>query len=261
MFISIMITNLLLTLLVAAFVGAAAGYIGSFMVLKRMALVGDALSHVALPGMALALLFHVSPIVGAFVALFCAVVGVWHLQRYSSMYPEALVGLFFTASLAVGMLLTPELELLEVLFGDIGELGLIEGISAIVLSLVLIVAMAFLSKRLLLGIISEDIVQSLHISISKVNFIYLLLVGAVVALGVQFVGTLLMGALVVIPAIAAKNISKNMRQYSLYSAMIGLFSAITGLAVSYLFNIPSGPAVVLSGIAIFLITYIIRRPV
>src|SRR3972149_4318490 len=120
--------NLLILLATGVLVGASSGYIGSFMVLKRMSLVGDALSHVALPGMAIALLYGFSPIYGALIALSLAVVGIWYLGQHSEVYPEALVGVFFTASLAIGILITPEPELLEALFGNIESIKFIEGL-------------------------------------------------------------------------------------------------------------------------------------
>src|SRR3989344_7297392 len=98
--------NLIIILAVGALVGAASGYLGSFMVLKRMSLVGDALSHVALPGIAIALTFGINPMLGALVALGVATLGIWYLAENSEVYPEALVGVFFTASLSLGLLLT-----------------------------------------------------------------------------------------------------------------------------------------------------------
>jgi len=111
--------NLLFIALVGGFVAAASAYLGSIMILKRMALVGDALTHVALPGMAIAISLSINPTVGAFIALTLAVLGIWYLEKSSDTYPEALVGVFFTASLALGVLLTDEVELLEALFGNI----------------------------------------------------------------------------------------------------------------------------------------------
>src|SRR5450756_1400824 len=99
-------TNLLYLLIVGALVGASSGFLGSFMVLKRMSLVGDALSHVALPGIAIALTFGINPMLGALIALVIATLGIWYLGQHSEVYPEALVGVFFTASLSIGLLLT-----------------------------------------------------------------------------------------------------------------------------------------------------------
>src|SRR3990167_10015936 len=121
-------TNLLLIIFTSLLVGASSGFLGSFMVLKRMSLVGDALSHVALPGMAIALTLAINPMLGALVALTLAVIGIWYLGEKSEIYPEALVGVFFTASLAIGILVTPEPELLEALFGNIEKVTRVDGI-------------------------------------------------------------------------------------------------------------------------------------
>ena len=104
-----------LQLVSAVFVGLASGYLGSFMVLKRMALVGDALSHVALPGVALGLLFNFNPILGAFITLFAGIIGIWLIENKTELPAESIVGLFFTFALAVGLLITPDEELLEAL--------------------------------------------------------------------------------------------------------------------------------------------------
>lgn len=247
--------NLLFLILVGGFVAAAAGYIGSFMVLKRMALVGDALSHVALPGMALAIAFGISPIAGALAALTIALIGVWYLEEKTEVHPETLVGVFFTAALALGVLITPEPDLLEALFGNIEKISLLEGYLAILISILVMLTLNFISSRLILGVVSEDLAKSMRISISKVNLLYLLLVGVVVALGVKFVGTLLMGALVIIPAASAKNVSKGINSYYLYSVIFGVLSAIFGVLTAHFLGISTGPAVVLVSIGIFAFTY------
>lgn len=255
-----MITNnLLFLLLVGVAVGAAAGYLGSFMVIKRMALVGDALSHVALPGMAIALTFNLSPILGALVALTLALIGVWYLEETSDVYPEALVGVFFTGALALGVLITPQPDLLEALFGNIEKMTFLEGIMAVLVSSLVILVLRLISDRLILGVISEEIAKSMNISISRLNLIYLLLVGVVVALGVKFVGTLLMGALVIVPAASAKNISLGLRSYYLYSIVFGVASAIVGVVVAELLHTSTGPVVVLTSIFFFVLTYFFKK--
>jgi ABC-type Mn2+/Zn2+ transport system permease subunit len=253
-----MITPLLFLLATGAFVGAASGYLGSFMVLKRMALVGDALSHVALPGMALALMFKVNPMLGAFVALFIAVLAIWHLQNKSPIYPEALVGIFFTGSLALGILFTPQTELLEALFGDLGKISPSECWLAIVASLVIIILTAAISKKLTLGTISEELAHITFPHPRLISLTYYLLVGAIVAIGVRFVGSLLMGALVIIPAAAAKNLSRNLFSYGLFSTLFGITSSLSGILISQLFSLPPGPIIVLTSVAIFLFSYLVK---
>ncbi|MCX6705740.1 MAG: metal ABC transporter permease [Candidatus Woesebacteria bacterium] len=252
-------TNIILLLITGALVGGVSGYLGSFMVLKRMSLVGDALSHVALPGMAIALILNLNPTLGAFIALTLAVIGVWYLSEKSEIYPEALVGVFFTASLAIGILITPEPELLEALFGNFEKINLLDGVIIAASSVLIFTLVSFIAKRLLLGIVSEDLAKAEGINMKKVNLIYLLLVGFVVALGVKFVGTLLMGALVVVPAVAAKNLAKSIKSYQILGALLGVVSVVFGLVLSKYFNFSSGPIIVLVSIFIFIVSYIFKR--
>ncbi len=252
-------TNLLFLLLIGSLVGAASGYLGSFMVLKRMSLVGDALSHVALPGIAIALTFGINPMLGALVALAIATLGIWYLAEHSEVYPEALVGVFFTASLSLGLLLTPEPELLEALFGNIDKIGMADGLMVVAGAVIIFVITSLISKKLLLGVVSEDLAKSQKIDVSKINLIYLLLVALVVALGVKFLGTLLTGAMVIIPAVTAKNIAKNIKAFHLFSILFGIISSLVGILTAKYFGISSGPAVVLTAVVIFIFSYFFRR--
>lgn len=250
-------TNILFLLLVGGLVGAASGYLGSFMVLKRMSLVGDALSHVALPGIAIALTFGLNPMLGAFIALAIAIVGVWYLDEKSEGYTESLVGIFFTASLAIGILITPEPEIFESLFGDIDKVTKIDGLFVILGALLIFIVTKLISKKLMLGIVSEDLAKAQKINISKLNLIYLLLVGLVVALGVKFLGTLLTGALVIIPAVTAKNVSKSINVYQIISVVLGVLSAFFGIIIARYFILPTGPVVILIGIFIYTLSNLV----
>lgn len=251
--------NLIFILIVGAAVAAAAGYVGSLMVLKRMSLVGDALSHVALPGMAIAISFGISPILGAFSALTLAIFGIWYLEEHTETYPEAIVGLFFTASLALGVLITNQLDLLEALFGDIQTIQVAEGVISIIISFLVIAITYFLYKKLMIMIISPELAKSAGISVKLINFLYLFMVGVVVSLGIKFVGTLLTGALVIIPAAAAKNITKGIVSYSITSMLAGIISALVGIFIAYTYNLSPGPVVVLTSGVIFVISYIGKK--
>ncbi|MEK7773262.1 MAG: metal ABC transporter permease, partial [Deltaproteobacteria bacterium] len=198
-------------ILVAATVAASASLLGSFAILKRMALVGDALSHVALPGMALALFFKINPFLGAVVFLGVTVAGIWLVEYKSSLPLETIVGVFFTASLALGALIMPEHELIEALFGNITVLSLEESIASITLSLVLIVLMLSIYRKLTLNMVSQEMAQSIGINNRRLEFIFLASFALAVALGIRFVGALLMGSLVIIPAASAKNISRSLK--------------------------------------------------
>ena len=249
----------IMSLLVALFVGISAGYLGSIMVLEKMALVGDALSHVALPGLAIGILFNFDPYIGAFAFLFASAVIIWHVQRVTRISFEALVGTAFTLALAIGILIFPDLELLEeALFGNIALITPIDAVAAAVISVATILLTRAIYKKLVLAMISEDLAVSKGINVAKTNLLYLFLVSLVVAIGIKITGTLLVGFLVIVPAIAAKNLSSDMSRYSLLSAVFGAIGAFSGILLANYFSLSPGPMVVFSGIAIFVITIIVN---
>lgn len=254
-----MTTNLLFLLFVGALTASAGAYLGSFMVLKRMSLVGDALSHVALPGIAIALSLGINPMLGALIALIGAVLGVWYLSENSEVYPESLVGIFFTAALSLGLILTPEPDLLEALFGNIDKVTMYDGIFIIFASFLIFVVTYLISKDLILGIVSEDLAKSQKINISRSNLIYLILVAFIVALGIKFLGTLLTGAIVIIPSAAAKNVARSIQSYYFVSIVVGIFSTIFGILTAKYFGISSGPSIVLIAVILFLFSLIFKK--
>jgi len=246
------------SLLIGIFVGVSAGYLGSLMVLEKMALVGDALSHVALPGLALGILFNFNPFFGGFAFLFASAVIIWHIQRVTKLSFETLVGAVFTLALAVGILIIPEPELLEALFGSITEVSLLDTTLAVIVSFIAIFLTKTIYNKIVLGMISEELATSTGIKVARINLLYLLLVSLVVAIGIKITGTLLVGFLVVTPAAAAKTISSNLFKYAVLSSIFGAVSASSGVLLSGYLNLPPGPLVVLSGITIFLVAVLVK---
>lgn len=246
-------------LITAVFVAASASLLGSFVILKRMALVGDALSHVALPGIALGLAFHINPFVGAFTTLFLAVVGIWLLKYQTELPVDTLVGIFFTASLALGILFIPEQELLEALFGDISALGLMESAMSVLLSIGIIGSLLAIHKKLALNMLSDELAHSVGIKNRKLDLIYLLIFALSIALGIRFVGALLMGSLVIVPAAAAKNITRSLHGFMAMSVLFGVLSAGGGVILSQILEVAPGPLFILSSTILFALSLIVRK--
>ncbi len=243
--------NLPYAIIVAISAGAAAGYVGSIMVSKHMALVGDALSHVALPGLALGLIFNFNPFLGAFAFVGIAMIATWYIEKVSTLAIEAIVGVIFVLALAIGVLITPEPDLLEALFGDIATVTWIDAVITGAVSISIILLMRKIYPQLTLSMISKEIAVSAGVDVAKINLIFLLMVAAVVSVGIKEVGTLLVGAVVIVPAAAARNISTSLRNYAVFSTFIGLGSALTGLFLSTYTGIPAGPLVVITGTVVF----------
>jgi len=249
--------NIILTIIVAAFVAAAASLLGAFAVLKRMALVGDALSHVALPGLAIALLLNINPFIGALAFLLVAVLGIWAVQNKSSIPIDTIVGVFFTSSLALGALITPQQELLEALFGNILDLGWTESIATIIISIILIAVVLKIYKTITLNMISPEIAHSVGINTKLIDLFYLLIFAVSVAQGIRFVGALMMGSLIIIPAATAKNISTSIVGYMKWSMTFGVASAVLGIIISRIAGLPPGPVFILICSLFFIATLIL----
>ncbi len=240
-------------------VGISAGYIGTFLILRRMALSGDALTHVALPGMGLALLLGLNAFWGAWAFLILAAFGIWWIKRKTSLYTETLTGIFFTFSLALGILIIPQIDLLEALFGDIEDLTVFNSCLAIFLGVASIIILTIYRKRLMLLTISEDLAKTINVNASRLDLLFLILLGVIVALGVQVTGTLLMGALVIIPAASAQNIARSFSGYCFWSIAFGALSMIFALPIAHFFSLTPGPIVVLSAASFFIISLIFYR--
>jgi len=256
--VAFMAETLAFSLIVGVFVGFSAGYLGSIMVLEKMALVGDALSHVALPGLALGLLFNFNPFLGAFAVLFASAVIIWYLGRVTKLSFETLVGTVFTLALAIGILLVPQPDLLEALFGDITQVGFIDAVVAVVVSIIVVSLSRLIYKNIVLGLISEELAISKGINIARTNLLYLLLVSLTVSIGIKITGTLLVGFLVVTPAAAARTISSNLSRYLALSAVFGAVSSVAGILLSSYLGFLPGPLVVLSGVAVFIAVVMVR---
>lgn len=241
------------SLWIALLVGLASGSIGAFIILRRMALVGDALSHVALPGIALAIFYKTDPFWGVLLFLIVAAFLIWWLEGKSRLPTDAIVGLLFTASLAVGILTIPDHEVLESLFGSFPMLSPVT-LLVVLGSAGLMTLLSFIfARRFLFVTVSPEVAK-----VSGVGGVYDLLLFAifaiVVALGIKLVGTLLMGALTVIPAAIAKNLSRSMRGYMVLSAIIGGGVAVAGVLISANLGFLPGPLIILSGSFLFLIS-------
>lgn len=242
------------TIIISLVIGVASGAIGAFIILRRMALVGDALSHVALPGIALALSYGIDPFWGVVIFCLTAAVIVWLLEQKTKLYSDALIGLLFTFSLAIGILMIPNTEILESLFGGFIPLPLSEFIF-ITSAGIAVIAMTFLlAKRFLFSIISPDLA---HIEAPKSKWYGLILFvifAFVVALGIKLVGTLLMGALTIIPASVSKNLSRSMSGYIIMSAVFGGMIALLGVILASRMGFLPGPTIIILGVGIFIMS-------
>jgi zinc transport system permease protein len=249
-----MLNQIFLALILGGAIGAVAGYLGSLMLTKRMALMGGALGHLTLPGVALALLYGFDVSLGALLFLAFGISIIWFLEQKTRIHLEALTAVVFSSSLAIAFLFLPEKGTSIALLGDISQLSTAAVFITVTISLGLFWAIKSIYAELILAGISPDLAQTNGVNLKRNNVIYLVCIAITVALGVRMVGGLMTAALIAIPACTAKNISTNLTQYKVISTIAGSLACLAGILVYALFGIPSGPAIIIASVILFLMS-------
>ncbi len=252
-------TQFLLSLIVGMFVGGVAGFLGSLMLGRRMALVAGPLGHLTLPGIALALMYGFDVSLGAFPFVILGIVLIWLFEMRTKLPMEALTAIVFASGVAIAFLLLPIKQAEAALVGDITKVSFAEAAVSVILILLLFFVIERIYPKIVLINISEELAKSEKLDIRKYNLIYLGSIAIIVALGVKMVGGLLTAALVAIPASAARNLSRNLTQYAFGAMVIGIISSFLGIFFFKLTGFPAGPLIILANTFIFLISMVFKR--
>jgi ABC-type Mn2+/Zn2+ transport system permease subunit len=247
------------TIIVSLATAVAAGLIGCFAVMRRMALAADALSHVALPGIGVALAFHVHPLFGAAAMLFFGALLVWALEDQTRIPTDTIIGVVFSAALAVGSMITSGEALVEVLFGQTGTPSWTEAAFGLVAALTVIVFVVRQRHRLIVALVSPDLARTAGTDIRRLNLVYLLMFALTVALGLRHLGVLLMGSLIIIPAATARRMAKHLAQMLILAAALAAVTTLAGTALAGYLNREAGPIIVSLAAIGFALTFLRRR--
>ena len=236
-----------------------AGPLGCFVIWKRMAYFGDTLSHGALLGVALGLLFELHLELSVFLVCGLIAVTLFLLQRRASISSDALLGILAHASLAIGLVVLSlmtwiRVDLMGLLFGDIlavshRDLTVIAG-TLVMTSIVL----ALTWRSLFAATVSRELAEAEGLNPRRSEIIFMLLIASVIAVAIKIVGVLLITSLLIIPAATARRISLSPAQMMLVSSIIGVFAVILGLTGSLNLDTPSGPSIVVASVGLFLIS-------
>ena len=248
-----------LSLICGIFIGGVAGYLGTLMLSKRMALVAGPLGHLTLPGIALALIYGFDVSLGAFPFVILGIILIWLFEMRTKLPMEALTAIVFASGIAIAFLFLPIEQAETALIGDITKVSLKEAIITAILCLLVFFVIKKIYPQITLINISEDIAKAEKINVKKYNFLYLGAIAIIVALGVKMVGGLLTAALVAIPVCAARNLSKNLFQHTLLATSFGITSAFLGILIFELTGFPAGPLIILTSAFFFLISLIFKK--
>jgi zinc transport system permease protein len=248
----------------ALLVSLTLSLLSGFVVLKRLAFAGSGIAHAAFGGVAIALLLRLpaAPVAITF-ALGLALLVAW-LSRDRGLPEDSAIGIFYAASMAVGVVALGfqrhyTVDLFSLLFGNMLALT-----SADLWTLAaLAVVVAIVAWRLFADLISvsfdEDLAAVSGLPVAALNRLLMLLLTLSIVLSMKAVGLVLVSALLVLPGATALEVSRSLRSYVGWTLCFGLLAAGAGLAASFAFNLASGAAIVLSGTAIFLVIALARR--
>src|SRR5437879_9386173 len=247
----------------------AAGLVGSFTLMKRMSLAGDVVSHIALPGLGLALLLGINPLVGAAAALFLGTILIWHLQKSATLTTDVAIGVIFTAALAIGTVLTPSDDLIEALFGGFQSLSAIWFVAGVAAVSVIVAFVLAFRHQLILSLFSPELAAATSVNVSRLNLYFLLVFSLTVLLGVRFLGALLVGALIIVPAAIGRQLTHTLTKFLFTSSVASALSVGVGFFISRLYphitigkatvNLAPGPTIISVATLLFLFSLLRKK--
>lgn len=254
-----MITSDLLNLgLIGLALGLSLPLVGVFVILRREALISDAFSHVLLLGIALSLTFKINLILGIFAFAIIAGLLINLVRNKSSLSVDAVVGIFFTTSLALGSLMISSEELLESFLGDITKITQVDVTLSAGLAFFLIVALLVKFREFTFTSFAPDLAQVDGLKVKRYELAFTLILALAVAMGIKLVGTLLISALIIVPAATAKIFSLQIRTMAIWSMFFGLLAMLAGLFVSGTLGSPPGPTIILLSSTVFFLVLILH---
>ncbi len=247
------------SLLAGLLLSLMSGPLGSFIVWRRMAYFGDTLAHSALLGVTLGFVFDVNLnlaiiLCAVFVALILA-----SLQRQHFIPSDTLLGLMAHTTLAGGLVTLSQLENVRIdlnayLFGDLLAVNRDDLVIMAIGSALVLLVLSRMWRGLLAASVSEELAQVEGYPVAKLRLMFMVLLAVVIASAMKLVGVLLITAMLIIPAAAARPFSKGPKQMAVLATLISMLAVIVGLGLSYQFDTPAGPSIVLASAFFFLIS-------
>ncbi|HEY8481321.1 MAG TPA: metal ABC transporter permease [Spirillospora sp.] len=243
-------------LVMAVLIGLAAPAVGTFLVQRRLSLLGDGIGHIALTGIGLGLLTSTSPVLGALAVSVAGAAAIELLRARSRSGADVALALLFYGGLAGGVILTSAAgsggaNLQAYLFGSITsvtvtDLYVIAGLTAAVLGVI-----AVFGRELFLLCQDEELARAAGLPVRFLSVLIAATAAVTVVISMRAIGLLLVSALMIVPVAAAQQIARGFRATMLIAMATGVLSAVSGLAGSFQYDLPPGPSIVLLALALF----------
>ncbi|ARP38853.1 zinc ABC transporter permease subunit ZnuB [Vibrio syngnathi] len=258
-----MLEFLLPSILAGLGIALIAGPLGSFVVWRKMAYFGDTLAHASLMGLALGFLFNINLYLALLICCLMLAVLLVTLQKQKLVATDTLLGILAHSALSLGLVAVSFLDnvrvdLMSYLFGDLLAVSPTDLVFIYAGAAVIGLVLAIFWRPLLSTTVNEDLAAVDGINIDLMRLILMLLVGIVIAVGMKFVGALIMTSLLIIPAATARKFSNTPEQMAFLASVIGSIAVFGGLSLSWFYDTPAGPSVVISAAAMFMLSQMVR---
>lgn len=248
-------------LVVGILIGLTTAVLGVFVTLRKMSFFSDAISHSALVGIALGILLHINPFLAAVGFVVLIAVSMGFVSERSKLSPDTVIGVFFSSSVALGVLIISLLkgyraDLFAYLFGDILAVNQTDVLMTLILTAVVLGVMFWKGKAWIRLSLNPEMAQVDGLRVKVYDYLFLVIMALTVAVALKVIGIILVSALVIIPAAAAKGFAHNFRGLMLWAMLISLLSTVIGLFLSFQLDTSSGPTIVLAATVFFLCSFI-----
>jgi manganese/iron transport system permease protein len=249
------------SLIVAVTVGVICSVVGSYLMVQRLALLGDAISHSLLPGLAIAFVLGANLFIGAFIAGVISTVIIAWIPRRSPIKEDAAMGIVFSAFFALGITLitviqkSNKIDLNHFLFGNILGVTGDEVRDTAMIAILVLVSVFLLYKELLFYSFDPLGAQAAGLPVNLLNSGLMILIALTVVASMKTVGVVLVLALLITPGATAYLLVSRLHQVMLLGSALGVFSSISGMYLSYYYNLPSGPAIVMVVSGLFFLAF------
>ena len=247
-------------LITSVMVGISAGIIGSFIILRGMSLMGDAISHAVLPGVALSYMLGSSYIIGATLFGMASAALIGFVTKHSRLKNDTAIGIVFSAFFALGIILISfarsSTDLYHILFGNVLAVRDSDMLLTSAVLVVVLIAVPLFYKQLKLTSFAPTIAKSYGWNISAINYGLMFLLTLVAVTSLQTVGTILVIAMLITPAATAYQLTDKLLVMIILSTVFGTVSSIVGLYFSYSYNLPSGATIVMAAASFFILAFV-----
>lgn len=250
------------SLIIAIVVGIICAVVGSYLMVQRLALLGDAISHSVLPGLAIAFILDINLFVGAFIAGLLSTVCINIIRNKSQIKEDAAMGIVFSAFFALGITLITvvqkenKIDLNHFLFGNILGVSFNEVRDTIIIAIFVLLIVFLFYKELLFYTFDKQGAESVGLPVNLLDTGLMILIGLTIVASLKAVGVILVLSLLITPPSTAYLLVNRLHQVMLIGVFIGIISSISGMYLSYYFNLPSGPAIVLVASSLFVLSFL-----